>query len=173
MRENSRLHTSNSKKRRESRHLLLCLYRQCRTITKPDSLGIAFEKIDSGYAMNREVYDSLIRLCKDICKRNGKKKLLWFVDKNKTLNYSPKPDEMVITVHRWFANMSYPGDWLYNRLDDLAAKVTAALGGTAQTPTADSTVWHRVRKTWADTKSQLGAYKEHANAKAWWTSIPI
>ena len=36
---------------------------------------------------------------------------------------------MVLTVHRWFANKSCPGDWLYNRLGDLAAKVTAALGG--------------------------------------------
>lgn len=118
------------------------------------------------YAMNSAVYNSLIKLCTDICKRNGKKKLLWFADKNKSLNYAPKSDEMVITVHRWFANKSCPGDWLYNRLGDLAAKVTAALGGTAQTPTADSTVWYRVRKTWADAKSQLGAYKELANAKA-------
>lgn len=118
------------------------------------------------YAMNSAVYNSLIKLCADICKRNGKKKLLWFADKDKSLNYAPKSDEMVITVHRWFANKSCPGDWLYNRLGDLAAKVTAALGGTAQTPTADSTVWYRVRKTWADAKSQLGAYKELANAKA-------
>lgn len=117
------------------------------------------------YAMNSAVYNSLIKLCTDICRRNGKKKLLWFADKNKSLNYAPKSDEMVITVHRWFANKSCPGDWLYNRLGDLAAKVTAALGGNTQTPTADSTVWYRVRKTWADAKSQLGAYKELANAK--------
>lgn len=118
------------------------------------------------YAMNSKVYDSLVRLCTDICRRNGKKKLLWFADKDKSLNYTPKPDEMVLTVHRWFANKSCPGNWLYARLGDLAAKVTAALGGTSQTPNADSTVWYRVRKTWADAKSQLGAYKELANAKA-------
>ncbi len=118
------------------------------------------------YAMNSAVYATLIKLCTDICQRNGKKKLLWFADKDKSLNYSPKSDEMVLTVHRWFANKSCPGDWLYNRLGDLTAKVTAALGGTAQTPTADSTVWYRVRKTWADAKSQIGAYKELANAKA-------
>ena len=41
---------------------------------------------------------------------------------------------MIITVHRWFANKSCPGDWLYNRLGDLAAKVTAKLGGTASNP---------------------------------------
>ena len=81
------------------------------------------------YAMNSKVYDSLVKLCTDICKRNGKKKLLWFGDKMQTLNYNPKPDEMVLTVHRWFANKSCPGNWLYARLGDLASKVTASLGG--------------------------------------------
>ena len=82
----------------------------------------------SPYRMNDVVYQTLVGLCADICRRNGKKKLLWFGDKNKTLNYSPAADEMVITVHRWFANKSCPGDWLYSRLGDLAQKVTAELG---------------------------------------------
>ena len=34
---------------------------------------------------------------------------------------------MVLTVHRWFANKSCPGDWLYSRLGDLAEKVTKLL----------------------------------------------
>lgn len=118
------------------------------------------------YTMNSAVYASLVRLCTDICKRNGKNKLLWFADKDKSLNYAPKSDEMLITVHRWFANKSCPGNWLYARLGDLADKVTAALGGTVQTPPADSSVWYRVRKTWADSKSQIGAYHSLANAKA-------
>ena len=80
------------------------------------------------YAMHQVVYDRLIDLCEDICRRNGKKKLLWFGDKNKSLNYQPKADEMLITVHRWFANKSCPGDWLYARLGDLAAKVNSRLG---------------------------------------------
>ena len=79
------------------------------------------------YTMNAVVFDTLIKLCTDICKRNGKKKLLWFADKTKSLNYSPAADEMVLTVHRWFANKSCPGEWLYSRLGDLAAKVTTAL----------------------------------------------
>lgn len=81
------------------------------------------------YTMYEVVYARLIDLCVDICKRNGKKKLLWFGDKEKSLNYEPKDDEMLITVHRWFANKSCPGNWLYARLGDLAAKVTAQLGG--------------------------------------------
>ena len=80
------------------------------------------------YAMHQVVYERLVDLCEDICRRNGKKKLLWFGDKNKSLNYQPKADEMLITVHRWFANKSCPGDWLYARLGDLASKVTSRLG---------------------------------------------
>lgn len=106
------------------------------------------------YAMTDAVYAALIDLCTDICKRNGKSKLLWFGDKNKTLAYEPKADEMIITVHRWFANKSCPGDWLYNRLGDLAVKVTSRLGGGSQQP---SGTLYRV---------QTGAYKQKANADA-------
>ena len=53
------------------------------------------------YAFKDIVYQTLIKLCVDICKRNGKTKLLWLGDKTKTLNYNPKSDEMVLTVHRW------------------------------------------------------------------------
>ena len=106
------------------------------------------------YAMNDKVYASLINLCTEICKRYGKKKLLWFADKDKSLNYNPAADEMIITVHRWFSNKSCPGNWLYARLGDLATKVTANLGGSTS-PTADNL--YRV---------QVGAYKNKANAEA-------
>lgn len=84
------------------------------------------------YTMNKKVYNQLVKLCIDICKRNGKNKLLWFGDKEKTLSYSPKPNEMVLTVHRWFANKSCPGNWLYSRLDSLAATVTKELSRTSK-----------------------------------------
>lgn len=97
------------------------------------------------YAFKDVVYQTLIKLCVDICQRNGKTKLLWLGDKDKTLNYTPKADEMILTVHRWFANKSCPGNWMYARMGDLAAKVTAALGAAAEpvkptTPTAPSII---------------------------------
>jgi len=86
------------------------------------------------YAFRDVVYQTLIKLCVDICKRNGKTKLLWLGDKDKTLSYEPKSGEMVLTVHRWFANKSCPGNWMYARMGDLASKVTEALGsGTGGT----------------------------------------
>ena len=85
------------------------------------------------YAFNDVVYNKLIELCVDICRRNGKTKLLWLGDKDKTLAYNPAANEMVLTVHRWFANKSCPGDWMYQRMGDLADKVTAKLGGATTT----------------------------------------
>lgn len=79
------------------------------------------------YAMTDAVYKSLVNLCIDICKRHRKTKLLWIDDKDKALAYKPAKDEMLITVHRWFANKSCPGDWLYSRLGKLADEVTKAL----------------------------------------------
>lgn len=84
------------------------------------------------YAFKDVVYQTLIKLCVDICQRNGKEKLLWLGDKDTTLAYSPKADEMVLTVHRWFANKSCPGSWMYARMGDLANKVTTQLGGSKQ-----------------------------------------
>lgn len=91
------------------------------------------------YAFKDVVYQKLIELCVDICQRNGKKKLLWLGDKDTTLNYSPKSDEMVLSVHRWFANKSCPGDWMYARMGDLADKVTAQLGGKTSGTTGGNT----------------------------------
>lgn len=123
------------------------------------------------YAMNDKVYASLIKLCTDICKRNGKKKLLWLGSKSKALNYKPKSDEMVLTVHRWFANKSCPGDWLYSRLGDLATKVTAQLGGSSSGGTTASGLY-RVRESWNDAKSQKGVFKSLDNAKRCAASNP-
>ena len=119
------------------------------------------------YTMNDAVYAALIKLCTDICKRNGKSKLLWFADKDKTLNYSPASDEMVITVHRWFANKSCPGNWLYARLGDLASKVTAALGGTGTTETKSSGTQATVFKnlTEAQAAAKIGALCQADMAK--------
>lgn len=130
------------------------------------TIECASDKSDP-YAMNDEVYDSLVNLCVDICRRNGKTTLLWFDDKQKTFEYVPKSNEMVLSVHRWFANKSCPGNWLYARMDDLAAQVTKRLGSTSSAPSTPSTgTMYRVRKTWADSKSQIGDYTNLDNAKA-------
>ena len=115
------------------------------------------------YAFKDVVYDKLVELCVDICKRNGKSKLLWLGDKDKTLNYFPKSDEMVLTVHRWFANKSCPGDWLYNRLGNLATAVTERLTG-GSTETGEVDVPPDIKTLY---RVQTGAFVKKSNADAW------
>lgn len=104
------------------------------------------------YAFNNAVYNKLIDLCVDICKRNGKTKLIWFGDKDKTLSYKPAANEMILTVHRWFANKSCPGNWMYSRMGDLASKVTAKLN---ENKSSESVVY----------SVQIGSYENKANAE--------
>lgn len=111
------------------------------------------------YAFNDTVYNKLIELCVDICRRNGKTKLLWFGDKAKTLTYEPADGEMILTVHRWFANKSCPGDWMYARMGELAATVTAKLTPKTETKTASASgTMYRV---------QVGAFSNKANAETY------
>ena len=121
------------------------------------------------YAVTDKAYAALLDLVEDICRRNGKTKLLWLGDKDKTLAFKPAADEMVLTVHRWFANKACPGQYLLDRHPEIAAEVTRRLGGDAQTSGTGTTQatdnLYRGRKTWADAKSQVGAYKSVANAK--------
>ena len=79
------------------------------------------------YAFREVVFDKLVELCADICKRNGKTKLLWLGSKEKALNYVPKPDEMILTAHRWFASTCCPGTWMYAREGLLAERVNKLL----------------------------------------------
>ena len=75
------------------------------------------------YAVNDKAYAALIDLCTDICKRNGIKKLLWKADKS----LIGQVDKQNMTVHRWFANKSCPGDYLYNRHSEIAELVNKRL----------------------------------------------
>lgn len=76
------------------------------------------------YAINDKVYKSLVRLCADICKRNGIKELKWLGNKS----LIGQVDVQNITAHRWFANKACPGDYIYNRLGVIASEVNARLG---------------------------------------------
>ena len=107
------------------------------------------------YAITDKAMTALIELCADICKRNGIKALLWKGDK-KLVGQVSKQN---MTVHRWFANKACPGDYIYQRLGDIAAKVNAKLGaaGAAQVPAAPvSKVPYTVRITATDLRIRKG-----------------
>lgn len=76
------------------------------------------------YAVNNKAYVALLNLITDICKRNGIKKLLWKADKS----LIGQVDKQNMTVHRWFANKSCPGTYLYDKHPEIAAEVNKRLG---------------------------------------------
>lgn len=81
------------------------------------------------YAVTEKAYNALIELVADICKRNNIKKLMWKADKS----LIGQVDKQNMTVHRWFANKSCPGEFLYSRHADIAEKVNAKLGVVKET----------------------------------------
>ena len=83
------------------------------------------------YAVTVKAYAALLDLVTDICRRNGKRKLLWLGDKAKTLAYKPAADEMLLTVHRWYAAKACPGEYLFSRQGAIAEEVTKRLGGAS------------------------------------------
>lgn len=117
----------------------------CSSSAANDQRAITIECASStvapAYAVNDVVYNRLIELCIDICKRHKKTKLLWLggtgstaLDRERCENYTPAENEMILTAHRFYCSKSCPGEYLYTRFWDIAAKVTAAL-----TPTEEST----------------------------------
>lgn len=81
----------------------------------------------SPYRFPDKTYQKLVDLCEDICRRNGKNRLIWIPNKTQALSYTPHGGEMLLTVHRWFASKACPGDWLVDRMGDLATEVTRRL----------------------------------------------
>lgn len=137
----------------------------CSSSSSNDNRAITIEVASDTthpYAVTAEAYAALINLVADICKRNGIKKLLWKADKS----LIGQVDKQNMTVHRWFAAKACPGEYLYERHSAIAAEVNARLGNGASTPSVPSTQMYRVRKSWAESKSQIGAYKNLSNAKA-------
>ena len=83
------------------------------------------------YAINANVWKSLIELCADICKRNGIKKLVWSTDKYTRMNHL---NGCNLTVHRDYENKSCPGDYIYSRLGQIAKEVNQKLSGAPAGP---------------------------------------
>lgn len=111
----------------------------CSSSYANDSRAVTIECANSPqypYTLSETVYRRLIELCADICRRNGKKRLLWLENKDRILAYEPAPDEMVLTMHKFFISTQCPGEWLIQHMGDLAKQVTALLakGEPAEQP---------------------------------------
>ncbi len=109
------------------------------------------------YAVTDKALAALIELCTDICKRNNIKQLLWKGDKSLV----GQVDKQNMTVHRWFANKSCPGDYLYGKHPYIAAEVNKRLGVGAAPSTGSGTLYY----------VQTGAYSNKANADAQYNKV--
>lgn len=107
----------------------------CTSSASNDNRAITIEVASDTYEpyrVNDSAYKSLIKLLVDICKRNNIKKLLWKADKS----LIGQVDKQNMTVHRWFANKSCPGDYLYNLHYQIADEVNKQLGTSQTTNTS-------------------------------------
>jgi len=107
----------------------------CSSSPSNDNRAITIECASDGfypYAINANVWTALIKLCADICRRNGIKRLVWSTDKNTRVNHL---NGCNLTVHRDYDNKSCPGDYIYGRLGQIAKEVNQKLGAAvANTP---------------------------------------
>lgn len=72
----------------------------------------------SDWPISTTVYNSLIKLCVDICKRNGIKELAFTGDTNGSL-----------TFHYQYQNTCCPGPWIKNHTAEICEKVNSQLKG--------------------------------------------
>ena len=115
-----------------------------------DNRAVTIEVSNSQYGGNWLVSDrvlnTLIDLVTDICRRNG----------IKNCTYTGGKDG-VLQMHRWYAQTSCPGPYLGSKFTYIANEVNKRLRGGKSTSTSSNL--YRVRKSWGDSKSQKGAFK--------------
>lgn len=99
----------------------------CTSSASNDNRAVTIEVANTSAAEPYPISDlamkALIKLCADICHRNGIKKLMWHGDKSLIGQVSKQN----MTVHRWFANKSCPGNYLYNKHSYIATEVNKLL----------------------------------------------
>ena len=98
------------------------------------------------WLVSDRVLNTLIDLVTDICRRN----------KIKNCTYTGGTDG-VLQMHRWYAQTSCPGPYLGSKFTYIANEVNKRLRGGSSKNTSNNL--YRVRKSWGDSKSQKGAFK--------------
>jgi len=120
------------------------------------------------YAVTDAAYEGLIRLLVDICKRNpGIKRLRWLGDKSLV----GETDRQNMTVHRWFAYKSCPGDYLYERHSAIAEEVNRRLDAEILETEDDDMDAAKFKEMWLEMRKELqdndaGQWSEAARAWA-------
>lgn len=94
------------------------------------TIEVANTTTSEPFTVSDAAYESLIKLLVDICNRNKIPGLKWKNDSNyakSAANGGPVTEQNMF-VHRWFANKSCPGQWLFDRQGQIANEVNKRLG---------------------------------------------
>ena len=125
------------------------------------TIQVANNSLAPHYTVSDMAMDSLIKLCADICIRNGKNKMVWIADKDFALSRVAAPNEMRMTLHKWFKNKLCPGPYLESKMGYIAEEVNKLLGtGQPVTPTPATPINNKDIKY----SVQIGAYAQQNNA---------
>lgn len=123
------------------------------------TIEVANDRIGGDWHVSDVALEKTIELCVDICRRNGIARLNFTGDKNGNL-----------TMHKYFAATTCPGAYLESKFPYIADEVNKRLKAekpeTEKQETGTKVDFYRVRKSWADSKTQKGAFKSLDNAKA-------
>nr|DAN97814.1 MAG TPA: peptidoglycan hydrolase [Caudoviricetes sp.]DAS88893.1 MAG TPA: peptidoglycan hydrolase [Caudoviricetes sp.] len=131
----------------------------CTSSSWCDNRAVTIEVANSANGGNWPVSDrtlaTLIDLVTDICRRNG----------IRNCTYTGGKDG-VLQKHEWYANTNCPGPYLGGKFSYIASEVNKRLSGNSSSSGGTSTSsLYRVRKSWSDSKSQKGAFRDFDNAK--------
>lgn len=130
----------------------------CTSSSWCDNRAITIEVANSSNGGNWPVSDrvlaTLIDLVTDICRRNGIKNCTYTGGK-----------AGVLQKHEWYANTNCPGPYLGSKFPYIASEVNKRLAGGSGSSNTGTSSLYRVRKSWADAKSQKGAFRNLENAK--------
>ena len=133
------------------------------------TIEVSNNSTDPDWTVSDKAMDALIKLCADICRRNGIPRLIWKNDKS----LIGQVDKQNMTIHSWFKATNCPGPYLLGRMGYIAEEVNKRLGvrsegaGTAP-PTGG---------TGAAAKSpemfyvQVGAFGIEANAQKYLAEV--
>ena len=120
------------------------------------TIEVANSATGEPWPVSDKALNKLVDLCVDICKRNGIPKLVYTGDTSGNL-----------TMHRWFAPTGCPGTYLASKFPWIAEQVNKRLNGNQSSGNNQSASGelYRIRKSWSDAKSQIGAYRNLESAK--------
>jgi hypothetical protein len=117
-----------------------------------DYIAVTIEVSNSQYGepwpVSDKAWDSLVKLCVDICKRNGIEKLDFTGNEYGNL-----------TAHRFFQATACPGTYLYNRFPELAETVNEKLNESEE----DEPMTAAEKKAFVELQNEVSRLKEIVN----------